>query len=122
MEARHHRLGREGERRARHHLSRSGYRVLEANYRNQKAEVDLIARRGQTVVFVEVKTRSSDGFGAPQDFVTHKKKRLLIQAARAFMREKGWDSPVRFDIIAILKKPSSYQLEHIEGAFETFEI
>lgn len=121
MRAAHYRLGEEGEAAAKRYLAGCGYRIVQANYRYQKAEVDLIALQGETVVFIEVKTRSSGYFGAPQDFVTRKKKRLLIQAADAFMESKNWDREVRFDVVAILKNQGSYQIKHIEGAFETFE-
>jgi putative endonuclease len=78
--AEHNELGKKGEKLAIDFLIENDYKILEKNYRYLKAEVDIIARKKDVLVAVEVKTRSSDYFGNPQDFITQKKIKLLISA------------------------------------------
>lgn len=116
--ARHNEVGKSGEALARQHLEEQGYRILEANWRYRRAEVDLIAMDGKALVFVEVKTRSSDAFGKPEEFVTSYKEKLIVEAAIAYMEAIGHDWELRFDIISILfRSESDYQLKHIPDAF-----
>lgn len=118
--ARHNELGKQGESQALQFLEKKGYTILENNWRYQKAEVDIIAQKENTLVVVEVKTRSSTDFGNPQDFVNSKKIKLLVTAIDAYVIAKDLDVDVRFDIVAIVKKGKNYTIEHLEDAFLHF--
>ena len=116
--ATHNETGKAGELAARRLLETKGYLVLEANWRFHRAEVDLIAKDGKILVFVEVKTRSSDAFGKPEAFVDARKQRFLTEAASAYMEQIGHDWEIRFDIISVLAKHGEEALlEHFEDAF-----
>ena len=99
--AEHNELGKLGEEMAVEFLQKEGYAILETNWTFQKAEIDIIAKKGDILAIIEVKTRSSLDFGLPQDFVKPKKIQLLIKAVDAFVNERNLDIEVRFDIIAI---------------------
>jgi putative endonuclease len=118
--AKHNDLGTEGEKRAIEYLQKNGYEILEKNYRYLKAEVDVIAKKGNTLAVVEVKTRSTNEFGNPQDFVNPKKIKLLISAIDNYVTENDLDVEVRFDIIAIIKQKNVFQIEHLKDAFLHF--
>ena len=110
--------GRVGEELARRHLESKGYRILEANWRYSRAEVDIIAMDGPILVFVEVKTRATDAFGRPEDFVNRKKEKLLAMAAAAYMDSIGHDWEVRFDVISILyRHEADFEVQHLKDAF-----
>ena len=116
--ARHKEVGKIGEELARRYLEEQGFRILETNWRYRRAEIDLIAMDGAVLVFVEVKTRGSDAFGKPEEFVTSHKEKLIVDAAIAYMESIGHDWELRFDIIAILyRNDNDYQLEHFPDAF-----
>ena len=118
--AKHFDLGKKGEELAIAFLLEKGYMILEKNYRFLKAEVDIIAQKENDLVAVEVKTRSSEVFGNPQDFVNKKKIQLLVSAIDHYVIEKDLDVNVRFDIIAILNQKSNFTIDHIEDAFLYF--
>lgn len=116
--ARHNDIGKAGEGIARDYLEERGYRILEQGWRYRRAEVDLIAMQQRTLVFIEVKTRSSTAFGQPEDFVTGHKEDLLAAAAHAYIDHIDHDWEVRFDIISILYlDEQAYSIKHIEDAF-----
>lgn len=105
-------------------LEKQGYAIWERNYRIPGGEIDLVARQGESVVFVEVKARASSQFGAPLEAITAKKRRAMIRAAERYLYERGlldeWD--IRYDVIGILApKGESPQIEHIEDAFRVEE-
>lgn len=116
-----HAWGRRGEDLAHRHLRSRGYTVIGRNYRtlNGSAEVDLIARYGDTTVFIEVKTRASEEYGSPDSAVDAEKRRKIRRAAMDFLRLKGDDTvPVRFDIInVVFGDGDAIQIEHLEDAF-----
>jgi len=118
--ASHNELGKLGEELAAQFLLREGYEILERNWIFQKAEIDIIAKTENNIVFVEVKTRNSDYFGDPQDFVTPGKIKLLVKAANEYVILNDLDSEARFDIIAILKNQKLEKLEHFKDAFYHF--
>lgn len=118
--AEHNKLGNLGEEIAVAHLLEKGYDILERNYTYQKAEVDIIAQVGQTLVVIEVKTRSTADFGNPQDFLKPKQIKRLVTAVDAYVNENNLDVEVRFDIIAIVIKGKAIDLEHLEDAFYHF--
>ncbi|HQP12145.1 MAG TPA: YraN family protein [Candidatus Omnitrophota bacterium] len=82
-------LGRRGEALAAEYLKKAGYRIVACNFRNALGEIDIVARDGAILCFVEVKTRSSDDFGGPAEAVSLFKQRKLIQLARAFLKEQN---------------------------------
>jgi len=117
--AEHNELGIKGEKLAIDFLLKNGYKILEKNYRYLKAEVDIIAKKDNVLAAVEVKTRSTDYFGNPQDFVNPKKIKLLLSAIDYYVNEKDLDVEVRFDIIAITHQ-KTIKIAHLEDAFLHF--
>ncbi|MCS7083075.1 MAG: YraN family protein [Bacteroidetes bacterium] len=111
-------LGRQGEALAAAYLERKGWRILDRNYRFERAEVDLVATDGREIVFVEVKTRASLDMGYPEEAVTAHKQRQLYRVAQAWLQERRmWGAPIRFDILAIVWPPGGQpSIEHLEDA------
>jgi len=118
--AEHYELGKKGEQLAVNYLIGKGYKIVERNWRFQKAEIDIIARKAETLISVEVKTRSTKNFGNPQDFVNPKKIKLMVLAMNEYILNKDLDIELRFDIIAITKDKSSFDIEHFKNAFLYF--
>jgi putative endonuclease len=110
-------LGKKGEDLALQYLQKKGYTLLERNWRFRHKEVDIIATDGRDLVFVEVKTRSSDWFGAPEEAVDDRKQRYLMDAAEAFIRIRKLDTNIRFDVVSIILKPGYQSIDHIMDAF-----
>ena len=110
-------LGNRGESLAEKYLLEIGYQILERNWRFSRAEVDIIAKDGEILVFVEVKTRSSEIFGKPEESISPQKEALLKDAAAVYMEQIGHDWEIRFDIIAIVIKGGGYSFEHFKDAF-----
>ncbi|HEX9825789.1 MAG TPA: YraN family protein, partial [Flavobacteriaceae bacterium] len=106
----HNDLGKIGEQLAVEYLLSKGYEIVVCNYMFQKAEIDIIAKHDNMMVCVEVKTRNSDFFGDPQEFVSKSKIKLLVKAMDAFIIENDIQLESRFDIIAILKNKTTEQL------------
>jgi putative endonuclease len=101
--AAHLRLGQRGERLARTLLCRLGLDVLTTNYRTAQGEVDIVAREGTTLCFVEVKTRHRQAHARPADAVGREKRRRIVRAARRYRRDLGWPAiPHRYDIVEIV--------------------
>jgi putative endonuclease len=106
--------GARGEEKATEHLKNAGYEILARNYRHDRAEIDVIARDGETIVFVEVKARRSDKFGRPEEAVGDAKREQIRKAATGFLLERDLgDSPCRFDVLAIFND----EITHITNAF-----
>ena len=118
--AQHNELGKKGEQLAIDYLLENGYVIVEKNYRFQKAEIDIIAQKESVLAVVEVKTRSTNYFGNPQDFVNPKKIKLLVSAIDNYVIERDLDIEIRFDIIAIIKEKSTFKIEHLKDAFLYF--
>lgn len=110
-------LGKRGEEIAADYLKNKGYQILETNWRYRRAELDLIAMQGAILVFVEVKTRSSDRFGTPESFISRQKENFMAEAANVYMEQIGHEWEIRFDFIAILFTGGRYTIEHFEDAF-----
>ena len=116
--AQHNDFGRKGELMAKQHLEQAGYEILDENWCHGKAEIDLIAYKDKVIIFTEVKTRSGNYFGEPEDFVDNRKQRLLAGAANEYVYLMNHQGEVRFDIIAILfKNEENYKINHIKDAF-----
>ena len=118
--AEHNELGKLGEELAVEYLQKEGYEILETNWVFQKAEIDIIAKKGEIIAVIEVKTRSSIEFGLPQDFVKPKKIQLLVKAINEYIISNNLDSEVRFDIISIHKDEKNFKIEHLVDAFYHF--
>ena len=108
-------VGIDGEQAAADWYVASGYEVLARNWRCRLGEIDLIVRRGRTVVFCEVKARTSDAFGAPVEAVTHAKRERLRHLAARWLADDAPIRPgeIRFDVASVMRG----QVEIIEGAF-----
>ena len=115
----HLRLGRKGEDAARALLERSGMKVLATNWREGRLELDIVCRDADTIVFVEVKTRSQTTHGGPAAALTPAKQRTLCRAARAWLAaHDAWSSPCRFDVVCVVREGDTLHLEHYRHAFE----
>lgn len=113
-------LGRRGEGAAAEFLKRLGYRILERSYDSPLGEIDIIALDGRTVVFVEVKTRSSADAGHPSEAIDATKQRRLTQAALAYLKSHGLlQTSARFDVLAVTWRQADLApvIEHIQNAF-----
>jgi putative endonuclease len=114
-------LGNAGEREAARFLRRAGYRVIARRYRTPLGELDLVARDGSCIVFVEVKTRRSRDAGQPFEAVDRRKQAQLTKLALAFLKRQGWlESPARFDVISIVwpEGAPDPEITHYRNAFE----
>lgn len=112
-------LGARGEDLAVKYLKKKGYKLIERNYRCQWGEIDLVARQGDTLVFVEIKSRSSHDFGLPQEAVGRFKQEKLVQVARAYLAEHRLTENItmRFDVVAVQLTASGPDIELIQDAF-----
>lgn len=116
--AQHNDIGAKGENEASDYLQKNRYEILERNWRSGKAEIDIIAKEGDVLIFIEVKTRTNTSFGEPEDFVDSKKIKFLTSAAGDYMRAINYDWEVRFDIISIIIiNPNRIKIKHIKDAF-----
>lgn len=110
-------LGDKGEQLAIDFLLQKNYEMVSKNYRYKRAEIDLIVRKGNCIIFVEVKYRTGVGFGFPEEVIKGSKKKLIQIAAENYVIENDWNQSIRFDIISIIEKGNHLQIEHFEDAF-----
>jgi len=108
--------GKKGEKLAATFLERSGYELIAANYRSGRGEIDLIVKRANMLVFVEVKARLGNRYGYPEEAVTPKKSAKLIETAEAYLQATGWTGMIRFDIVAV-DLTENGEIQHFEDAF-----
>ena len=114
-------LGRKGEQRAAAFLKKKGLRIVGRGVANRCGEIDLIALDGETIVFVEVRTRQSLDAGHPAESVTLEKQARVTRAALSYLKSKKlWNRRTRFDVVAIVwpKGGREPQIEHYQSAFE----
>ena len=112
--------GHEGEHLAVRHLKRLGYRIICRNYRSPLGEIDIIARHRGVLVFVEVKSRSTETFGSPKLAVTSAKQRKLSQVAWHYLQQHNLtEASARFDVVTISRSKGTPLFEVIENAFES---
>ncbi len=112
-----HNLGKDGEHLAEEHLKKSGYTIRHRNWKSGKTELDIVAENKDFIVFVEVKTRTSDVFLRPAGAVTSQKQRTIILAADNYIRIYGIKKESRFDIITIIVNGDKSEIDHMENAF-----
>ena len=112
--------GRRGEELAALYLSRLGFEIVERNYRCRWGEIDIICRRGNLMVFVEVRSKSTERFGTPEETINRTKVSRIRRTAMEYLREKAAGRPfnMRFDLIAITFQKGQGNIKHIKGAFE----
>ncbi len=113
-------FGKLGEDIASGYLERKGYKILKRNYRHGKVEIDLICDYKGEIIFVEVKTRSSDQMAYPEQAVGKGKQKNIRLAAENFLEEINYRGSTRFDIVAVIKG-EKFEIEHFEDAFYPFD-
>lgn len=118
--AEHNDFGKEAEELAVKHLVAHGYEIVQRNYFYRKAEIDILAQKEDVLAVIEVKARSTDYFGEPEQFVSRKKIKLLTTAVDHYVIENDLDVEVRFDIISVLRQKNQISVNHIEDAFYHF--
>ncbi len=106
-------LGFAGENRAAEYLKKNGYEILKRNFKCKLGEVDVIAKKDDVVAFIEVKTRSGDSFGQPNEAVGLNRQNRYKNCARYFFMGREIDCTVRFDVIEVTEEG----VNHIENAF-----
>lgn len=109
--------GEEGEQLVADYLAEKGFTILERNYRHKRSEIDLIVRRDNWLVFVEVKTRSLEAYGFPEEFVDFHKKKKIFEGADYYMYITDWSGNVRYDIVAVNLVNGDPIIHHLEDAF-----
>jgi len=115
--AEHNLLGDRGEELAKSYLENLSYKIIATNWRERKFEIDIIAIDKNEIVFVEVKTRSTAYFGAPEEAVTPKKQQHLINGADCYVQKNEIDLECRFDVVAIVLNSNQEEIKHIKAAF-----
>ena len=113
-------FGQEAEKRAALFYQKQGYTIVAQNFRYRKAEIDLIVRKDNLLVAVEVKARSSIAFGAPYSFISSKKIKLLVMAMDAYIQQHQLEVEVRFDVLCYTLIRGKWQLEQLKDAFYVF--
>jgi putative endonuclease len=113
----HNELGQKGEAIAVEFLISKGHQILATNYRYKHAEIDIISRIDNTLVFTEVKARSTDKFGFPEEAVSEKKQEKLMEAAQQYLEENELKITYQFDVIAIVFEKGFPKIHHIPDAF-----
>ena len=115
--AKHNKLAKEGKLIAFMVLQRDGFTILETNWRFQKAEIDIIAKKDGFLIFTEVKTRGSKKFGKPSDAIDKKKIALYKDAVEGYLEQYPSEDEIRFDVVNIIIGKDETQIEHIPNAF-----
>ena len=115
--AEHNELGKKGEELAVAYLRKMGYMILDTNFRAGRNEIDIVARDGDMLVIVEVKSRRSTFFAEPEYSVTMDKQRALIRAANVYIYRKNIHLETRFDILAIVLNGEEARINHLKDAF-----
>ena len=112
-----HNLGQKGEDLAADHLKKNGFKILSRNWKWGKHEIDIIAENNDFIVFAEVKTRTDDYQMDPVTAITREKQKSIIWAADGYLQKYNINKEGRFDVIIIIKKGETYEIDHIEDAF-----
>jgi putative endonuclease len=115
--AEHNELGNLGEERAQEYLKQKGFKILHNNWKAGKLELDIIAIKDDWLVIVEVKTRSTETFEHPEEAITLKKIRNIINATHLFIKQFDWNGETRFDVVSVIPHGNEFLIDHIEDAF-----
>jgi putative endonuclease len=113
----HNKLGNVGEERAQAFLRNKGYHILHTNWRFGPLELDIVARKDDWLVVVEVKTRSTETFEHPEEAITLKKIRNIVNATQEYILKYDWKGETRFDVISVIPHGQEFSIEHVEDAF-----
>jgi putative endonuclease len=112
-------LGSDGEALAAEFLRKKGYRIIAKNYKTAIGEIDIVAQDGDTIVFLEVKTRTNEAFGYPFEAVNDRKRRKIRNVALLFLKKMKEEVPARFDVLSISSAgDGKKEITHIKDAFE----
>jgi len=112
-------FGKQGEELAVKHLKKQGYEIICMNYRTRLGEIDIIAKDKDTIVFVEVKSRSSSAFGSPKQAVNLEKQKKISKNALLYLKETSqMNARARFDVVAVFSSNDKADVEIIKNAFE----
>lgn len=107
-----------GENLACEYLQKKDFEIIKRNFRHKRGEIDIICKKEEVLIFVEVKYRTSDVFGMPENSVNLSKKKIFLRTAREYIFQEDWQNDIRFDIIAILHKSNKNpEIMHFEDAF-----
>jgi putative endonuclease len=109
--------GQEGEQFAADFLKTKGFTILERNFRHKRSEIDIIVSRGNWLIFIEVKTRTSSSHGFPEEYVDYHKVKMILAGAEEYMYKINWQGNVRYDIVSVMLRGSAPEIVHIEDAF-----
>jgi putative endonuclease len=115
--AEHNELGSAGEEMAQAYLCSIGYEILHTNWTTGKLELDIVAKKDDLLVIVEVKTRSTETFEHPKEAITLRKIKNIVNAAHEYIFLNDWMGETRFDVISVIPDGQKYKIEHIEDAF-----
>lgn len=110
-------IGLKGENFSCDYLLENGFEIVERNYRFKRAEIDIIAKKEKLLIFIEVKTRKNNTYGYPEEFVSNKKIELFREASEEYIESTKWKGNIRFDIVALISKGNSFEIEWLEDAF-----
>lgn len=115
--AEHNDLGNLGEERAKDYLISKGFHIRHCNWQFGKLELDIIAEKDEWLIIVEVKTRSTETFEHPEEAITIKKIRNIINATHEYIIQFDWMGETRFDVISVIPHGQDFIIDHIEDAF-----
>lgn len=110
-------IGKKGEEVAQKYLLNNGYIIIETNWRYYNLEIDIIAKKDNELIIIEVKSRSGEQYGHPSEAITRQKMKRIIDATEAYILKNNITIDVRFDVITVIFQNSKYELEHFEDAF-----
>jgi len=120
--AKHNQIGKTGELTALKFIADSGYIIKATNWRTGRAEIDIIALDDETLVFIEVKTRTNSQWGQPEEFISQHKENLMLDAASVYMDEINHEGEIRFDAISVLiPQQGPPSISHYKDIFFPFE-
>ena len=110
-------LGRQGEEAAARFLASKGFELIETNWRHGRGEIDLIVKKSDVLVFVEVKAGRGRSFGPPEARVDQRKQRQIGRVAQGYLAHVDWQGDCRFDVVAVTGAPGRWEIRHFEDAF-----
>lgn len=113
----HNDLGELGEQRAQAYLHAKGFKIRHTKWRTGKLELDIVAEKDGWLIIVEVKTRSTDTFEAPEEAITNRKIHNIINATHEYIHAFDWQGYTRFDVISVIPEGQNFRIDHIEDAF-----
>ncbi len=107
-------LGKKGESIAENYLRNRGYKIIERNFRTKYAEIDIVAKKDDTLIFIEVRSKSGGNFGTPEETINKEKKWRLRQNAAGYINFKRYEGQYRIDVICVIfSKNESYEVERM---------